>query len=168
TATAITGSTGAGLRPSPTTHFSWRTNNLSIYKLGKHQHVPEIYQSLRDLQPHYEGDILMVPVRGDFPRGIFASVITECSLEEKEVISLYQKYYSDHPFVIVTEQDLDLKRVVNTNRAYLKIDKIGKKIHITSTLDNLLKGASGQAVQNLNLAAGWEEILGLDIKPTVF
>lgn len=168
TATAITGSTGAGLRPSPTTHFSWRTNNLSIYKLGKHQHVPEIHQSLRNLQPGFDQEILMVPVRGDFPRGIFASVITECGSGEEELIALYKKYYSGHPFVIVTEQELDLKRVVNTNRAYLKIDKIGKKVHITSTLDNLLKGASGQAIQNLNLAAGWDETTGLEMKATVF
>lgn len=169
TATAITGSTGAGLRPSPTTHFSWRSNNLSIYKLGEHQHVPEIYQSLYHFQPKYEGDILMVPVRGDFPRGIFASIVTDCdSMSEKDLFSLYRKYYADHPFTIVTEQDLDLKRVVNTNRAYLKIDKLDNKVHITSTLDNLLKGASGQAVQNLNLAAGWEETLGLEMKSIAF
>jgi len=169
TATAITGSTGAGLRPSPTTHFSWRANNLSIYKLGEHQHVPEIYQSLYHFQPSYEGDILMVPVRGDFPRGIFASIVTDCdSMSEKELLSLYRDYYKDHPFTIVTEQDLDLKGVVNTNRAYLKIDKLENKVHITSTLDNLLKGASGQAVQNLNLAAGWDEKLGLEMKSIAF
>lgn len=167
-ATAITGATGAGLRPSPTTHFSWRNNNLSIYKLGIHQHVPEIYQSVLGLQPGYEGEILMVPIRGDYPRGILASVVTSCPLNQTELTELYKSYYESHPFTIVTEQDLDLKRVVNTNRAYLRVEKAGKKVHITSALDNLLKGASGQALQNLNLAAGWPETLGLNLKPVVF
>ena len=167
-ATSITGSTGAGLRPGPTTHFSWRNTNLSIYKLGVHQHIPEVYQSVQDLQPGYEQDIIMVPIRGDFPRGIFSSIITASSKSEAELIDLYQDYYKDHPFTTVTTQDLDLKRVVNTNRAYLKIDKIKDKIHITSSLDNLLKGASGQAVQNLNLIAGWEETAGLHLKPSIY
>src|SRR5690606_22454557 len=149
--TSITGSTGAGLRPGATTHFSWRNNNLSTYKLGTHQHIPEVYQSVRDLQPGYDQAIIMVPIRGDFPRGIFSSIITESNKSEAELIELYQDYYKHHPFTTVTTQDLDLKRVVNTNRAYLRIDKIKDKIHITSVLDNLLKGASGQAVQNLNL-----------------
>ncbi len=168
TATSITGSTGAGLRPGPTTHFSWRNTNLSIYKLGTHQHIPEVYQSVQDLQPGYEQDIIMVPIRGDFPRGIFSSIITASNKNEAELIDLYQDYYKDHPFTIVTTQDLDLKRVINTNRAYLKIDKIKDKVHITSSLDNLLKGASGQAVQNLNLMAGWEETTGLHLKPSIY
>lgn len=167
-ATSITGSTGAGQRPSPTTHFSWRNNNLSIYKLGTHQHIPEVYQSVQDLQPDYDHPVIMVPVRGDFPRGIFSSIITDTSHSEAELVQLFKDYYADHPFTIVTSQDLDLKRVVNTNRAYLKVDKIKGKVHITSTLDNLLKGASGQAVQNLNLIAGWEETSGLILKPTIY
>lgn len=168
TATSITGSTGAGLRPGPTTHFSWRNTNLSIYKLGTHQHIPEVYQSVQDLQPGYDQDIIMVPIRGDFPRGIFSSIITDSNKSEAELIELYQEYYKHHPFTTVTTQDLDLKRVVNTNRAYLRIDKIKNKIHITSVLDNLLKGASGQAVQNLNLMAGWEETTGLHLKPSIY
>lgn len=167
-ATAITGSTGAGLRPSPTTHFSWRNNNLSTYKLGTHQHIPEVYQSVQDLQPGYDHDVIMVPIRGDFPRGIFSSILTSCPQSEEDLIQLYQDYYADHPFTIVTTQQLDLKRVVNTNRAYLKVDKIKGKAHITTTLDNLLKGASGQAVQNLNLIAGWDETTGLQLKPTIY
>src|SRR5690606_17303950 len=168
TATSITGSTGAGLRPGPTTHFSWRNNNLSIYKLGTHQHIPEVYQSARDLQPGFEEEIYMVPVRGDFPRGIFSSILTSCELTEQELDDLYREYYTPHPFTIVTQQEVDLKRVVNTNRAYLRVEKIKNKVHITSTLDNLLKGASGQAVQNLNLIAGWDETTGLLLKPTVY
>lgn len=168
TATSITGSTGAGLRPGATTHFSWRNNNLSTYKLGTHQHIPEVHQSVRDLQPEYEGDVFMIPVRGDFPRGIFSSVLTNTYLDIGELLRLYREYYEAHPFTIVTTQDLDLKRVVNTNRAYLRIDKIRDKVHITSTLDNLLKGASGQAVQNLNLVAGWDETTGLQLKPSVY
>lgn len=167
-ATSITGSTGAGLRPGPTTHFSWRNNNLSIYKLGTHQHIPEVYQSIRDLQPGFDEAIVMVPIRGDFTRGIFSSIHTDTTLDEEELIDLYRSYYANHPYTIVTTQDLDLKRVVNTNRAYLKIDKIGHKVHITSVLDNLLKGASGQALQNLNLIAGWGETTGLDLKPSVY
>ncbi len=166
--TSITGSTGAGLRPRPTTHFSWRSSNISIYKLGNHQHIPEVYQSIRDLQPGYDADIIMVPIRGDFSRGIFSSIHTDSTLEEKELVDLYQSYYADHPFTLVTTKDLNLKTVVNTNRAYLKIDKIGHKVHITSTLDNLIKGASGQAVQNLNLMAGWDETAGLTLKPSVY
>lgn len=168
TATSITGSTGAGLRPGPTTHFSWRNNNLSIYKLGTHQHIPEVYQSARDLQPGFEEEIYMVPVRGDFPRGIFSSILTSCELTEQELDDLFREYYAPHPFTIVTPQEVDLKRVVNTNRAYLRVEKIKNKVHITSTLDNLLKGASGQAVQNLNLIAGWDETTGLLLKPTVY
>ncbi|HLU92936.1 MAG TPA: hypothetical protein VKZ54_02390, partial [Membranihabitans sp.] len=168
TATSITGSTGAGLRPGPTTHFSWRNNNLSIYKLGTHQHIPEVYQSARDLQPGFEEEIYMVPVRGDFPRGIFSSILTSCELTEQELDDLYREYYTPHPFTIVTQQEVDLKRVVNTNRAYLRVEKLKNKVHITSTLDNLLKGASGQAVQNLNLIAGWDETTGLLLKPTVY
>lgn len=168
TATSITGSTGAGLRPGPTTHFSWRNNNLSTYKLGTHQHIPEVYQSVRDLQPGFDNEVIMVPIRGDFPRGIFSSITTSGDMDKHELIELYQAYYEEHPYTLVTTQDLDLKRVVNTNRAYLKVDKIKNKVHITSVLDNLLKGASGQAVQNLNLIAGWDESTGLQLKPTVY
>src|SRR5690554_1894153 len=110
----------------------------------------------------------MVPIRGDVSWGIFSSIHTDSTLEGKELIDLYQSYYADHPFTLVTTKDLNLKTVVNTNRAYLKIDKIGHKVHITSTLDNLIKGASGQAVQNLNLMAGWDETAGLTLKPSVY
>src|SRR5680860_233601 len=108
------------MRPGPTTHFSWRNTNLSTYKLGNHQHIPEVYQSVQDFQPGFDHDVMMVPIRGDFPRGIFSSIITQSNQSEEELIHLYQKYYKDHPFTIVTTQDLDLKRVFNTNRAYLK------------------------------------------------
>src|SRR5690625_232609 len=151
TATAITGSTGAGLRPSPTTHFSWRANNLSIYKLGEHQHVPEIYKSLYHFQPSYEGDILKVQLRGVFTRGSFASVVSDVDcMIEKELLFLYRDYYKDHSLTIVTEKDLYVKVVVNTRRAYLIFVKLENTVPIARTMVDLVKGASGRADQILN------------------
>ncbi|WP_236975815.1 N-acetyl-gamma-glutamyl-phosphate reductase [Membranihabitans maritimus] len=167
--TAITGSTGAGQSLSPTSHFSWRNNNVSIYKLFTHQHIPEIQQSAKALQNTFDKEIYMVPVRGNFSRGILASIYLDNNhLDKKDVNDLYSEYYSNHPFVKVTSNNLDVKQVVNTNFCFLKIELIKDKIHITSILDNLIKGASGQAVQNLNIIAGWPEETGLLLKASAF
>ncbi len=165
---AITGSTGAGVKPASTTHFSWRDNNISVYKAFEHQHLEEIGQSLRQLQPGFEQDINFIPVRGDFPRGIFASVYTRCSLPIEEIICLYEKYYKDAAFTFVTGKNPDLKQVVNTNKCILHVEKHGDKVFIISMIDNLLKGASGQAVHNFNLLFGLEEKTGLSLKPSAF
>ena len=166
--TAITGSTGAGQNPVATTHFSWRNNNISIYKAFTHQHLDEIYQSVNQLQPSFEEDINFIPMRGDFTRGIFASVYFDCDLSEEEAIQLYRKYYGDSPFVHVSASPISVKDVVNTNNGYLYVSKFKDKLRIESAIDNLQKGAAGQAVQNMNLVFGFEEDLGLRIKPSAF
>lgn len=166
--TGITGSTGAGQQPSPTTHFSWRNNNVSIYKLFSHQHISEISESFKQVQPSLDKAINFVPMRGDFPRGIFISGYTTCPLSEHELLTIYKKYYEKVPFTIVADTDVSLKEVVNTNKCLIKITKHENKIHITAVIDNLLKGASGQAVQNMNLMMGWEETLGLKLKSIAF
>ncbi|HLP52882.1 MAG TPA: N-acetyl-gamma-glutamyl-phosphate reductase [Chitinophagales bacterium] len=165
---ATTGSTGAGQAPTETTHFSWRSNNLSAYKVFEHQHVKEIGESLAVLQPGFDKEILFVPQRGAFTRGIHASVYMECNLSEQEVIELYNNYYSQHPFVTISPYELDVKQVVNTNRCFLHVLKYGNRVLVTSVIDNLLKGASGQAVQNMNLIFGLPENAGLQLKPSVF
>lgn len=165
---AITGSTGAGQKPMATTHFSWRNNNVSIYKAFKHQHLGEIYQSVHQLQPDYKGKIHFLPVRGNFPRGIFASVYTDCPMNEREVIYLYEHFYDNDPFVYISSQNPSLKQVVNTNKCIIHIEKHEDKILIISMIDNLVKGASGQAVQNMNLMFGWEERTGLGLKAVAF
>ena len=165
---AITGSTGAGQKPLATTHFSWRNNNLSIYKAFTHQHLGEISQSLRQLSPQWKHDINFLPVRGDFPRGIFASVYVNCELVIEEIQEKYQTYYDSHPFVVIADQNPHLKQVVNTNKCVLFLQKHENKLLIISMIDNLLKGASGQAVQNMNLMFGLEENLGLRLKAMVF
>ena len=166
--TAITGSTGAGVKPGATTHFSWRSDNVSVYKAFEHQHLAEIGRSIRALQPSFDYDINFVPVRGDFARGIFASVYTDCDLTEEEAVALYKEYYADAAFTFVAERNVDLKQVVNTNKAVVQVAKYGSKLHIVSVIDNLLKGASGQAVQNMNIMLGLDERLGLNLKPSGF
>ena len=166
--TAITGSTGAGVKPGATTHFSWRSDNLSVYKAFEHQHLIEICRTLKSLQPSFDSAVNFVPMRGDFARGIFASVYTESDLSAEQAVELYKNYYADAAFTFVAERDIDLKQVVNTNKALVRVAKYGTKLHIVSVIDNLLKGASGQAVQNMNLMFGLDEKLGLNLKPSAF
>jgi N-acetyl-gamma-glutamyl-phosphate reductase len=166
--TALTGSTGAGVKPGSTTHFSWRNNNISVYKAFEHQHLKEIRRTLTSLQPDFDKDVNFVPVRGDFSRGIFASVYTECDLSIDEAKQLYKDYYKDAAFTFVSDKLPDLKQVVNTNKAVIGLERHGNKLLIVTIIDNLLKGASGQAVQNMNLMCGWDEQLGLHLKPSAF
>jgi N-acetyl-gamma-glutamyl-phosphate reductase len=166
--TATTGSTGAGQSLSPTSHFTWRNDNLSVYKVFNHQHLNEIGQSLRQLQSGFDTDINFVPYRGGFTRGIIASIYTESDLSEAEALKLYQEFYAGHPFTHVTSKDIDLKQIVNTNKCFLQIKKHDNKIFIISIMDNLLKGASGQAVQNMNIMFGLDERAGLRLKATGF
>ena len=165
---AITGSTGAGVKPGATTHFSWRNNNISIYKVFEHQHLIEIRRNLSLLAGSDIPAIGFVPVRGDFARGIFAVVHTDCSLEEEEAVDLYRKFYADAAFTFVSDKAVDLKQVVNTNKCVLHVEKHGSKLVISSVVDNLLKGASGQAVQNMNLIFGIDETAGLKLKASAF
>ncbi len=166
--TAITGSTGAGQKPVATTHFSWRNNNVSIYKAFTHQHLGEIHQSVGQLDSSFDQDINFIPMRGDFTRGIFASVYFDCELSEEAAIEAYTEYYSDSPFVHVSSTPISVKDVVNTNNGLLYISKHGKKLRIESAIDNLQKGAAGQAVQNMNLVFGFDETAGLRLKPSAF
>ncbi len=168
--TATTGSTGAGQGLSPTSHFTWRNDNLSVYKAFEHQHLNEIGQSLKQLQKiGPPGELNFIPYRGDFTRGIIASMYTECTkLTEQEATQLYQFYYARHPFTHVTNRNIDLKQVVNTNKCFLQVKKHGNKLFIISIIDNLLKGASGQAVQNMNLMFGLDETTGLRLKAAAF
>ena len=190
--TAITGSTGAGVKPSETTHFSWRTDNLSTYKVFEHQHLIEICRNLslvqpempgqaghdggvtshsrldRESQPGHDVDIRFVPMRGDFARGIFASVTVGCPLDGEAALQLYKDYYADAAFTFVSDRPVDLKQVVNTNKCILALEKHGDTLVISSVIDNLLKGASGQAVQNMNLLFGLPETSGLKLKASAF
>lgn len=165
---AITGSTGAGVKPGATSHFSWRNDNVSIYKPFKHQHLAEIRQSLTQLQNSFRADINFIPVRGCFSRGIFATAYLDCPVELSMIRQLYDQYYSDHNFTFVTDKMPDLKDVVNTNKCLLHLIKEGDKLLIVSVIDNLLKGASGQAVHNMNLLFGLDERVGLKLKPSAF
>ncbi len=165
---AITGSTGAGVKPSATTHYSWRNNNISIYKPFTHQHLPEILQSVKQLQPDFDGEIDFIPYRGDFPRGIFTTIVVKCDLDIETVYKLYESYYERDSFTHIVNKPLDLKQVVNTNKCLIHLEKHGNKLLITSIIDNLLKGASGQAVHNMNLLFGLEETVGLKLKPSAF
>lgn len=165
---AITGSTGAGVKPSATSHFSWRENNISVYKAFEHQHLTEIRQSLEELYPDFDEDINFIPVRGNFTRGIFASIYLEYNGKQEEAEILYTDFYKDSPFTIVTDKNPDLKQVVNTNKCILCVEKHGNKLLILSCIDNLIKGASGQAVHNMNLMFGLEEIEGLKLKASAF
>ncbi|EJF09860.1 N-acetyl-gamma-glutamyl-phosphate reductase [Pontibacter sp. BAB1700] len=164
----ITGSTGAGQSLSATSHFSWRTENISTYKVMEHQHLREIKRSLLSLQPENQPDIHFIPYRGPFARGIFITAYLQTDLSLEEAQELYKNYYSSHPFTIVTTQNPDLKQVVNTNKCLLYLQKHGQMLVITSLIDNLLKGAAGQAVQNMNLVFGLEETTGLKLKATAF
>ena len=166
--TAVTGSTGAGVKPSATTHFSWRASNLSVYKAFTHQHLLEIGRNIRLLEPAFDREINFVPMRGDFTRGILASVYTTCELDEEAARKLYADYYAEAAFTHVAERGVDLKQVVNTNKALLHAARHGSKLHVVSVIDNLLKGASGQAVQNMNLMFGLDEREGLRLKASAF
>ena len=165
---AITGSTGAGQKPTATTHFSWRTGNMSIYKAFTHQHVPEIKQSLRQVQGFLDADIDFIPYRGDFARGIFATAVIKTTMELPEIVAAYKAFYQDAAFTHYCDKAIDMKQVVNTNKALVHCDKFGDKLLVTSTIDNLLKGAVGQAVQNMNILFGLDETTGVKLKANAF
>jgi N-acetyl-gamma-glutamyl-phosphate reductase len=166
--TGITGSTGAGQSLTQTSHFSWRANNIQAYKTLTHQHLGEIGESLLQLQPKGAIDLSFVPWRGDFTRGIFASSVIHCELDLPELNKLFVDFYKDHPFTQVSTDPIFLKQVVNTNKAVIQLEKADNKLVVHSATDNLLKGASGQAVQNMNLLFGLEETTGLRLKPSSF
>jgi N-acetyl-gamma-glutamyl-phosphate reductase len=165
---AITGSTGAGQSLQESSHFSWREGNVSIYKPFEHQHLLEIKQSLMSLQTDFQHDIHFIPVRGNFTRGIFATIYLDCDLDENQAKKSYRDYYQDAPFVTISDKNIDLKQVVNTNHNLLFLQKNKNKLLIISAIDNLLKGASGQAVQNMNLLFGFDEMEGLRLKGAGF
>ena len=165
---AITGSTGAGQKPSSTTHFSWRMGNLSIYKPFTHQHLAEIRQSIQQVQGHLEASIDFIPYRGDFARGIFCTSVIKTQAPAEDIIRGYKEFYRDAAFTHYCDKALDLKQVVNTNKALVHADAFEGKILVTSCIDNLLKGAVGQAVQNMNLMFGIDEKAGLLLKASAF
>ncbi|WP_447641065.1 MULTISPECIES: N-acetyl-gamma-glutamyl-phosphate reductase [Chitinophagaceae] len=178
--TGITGSTGAGQKLTETSHFSYRDNNISAYKTLEHQHLKEIYQSLHQLQnsfPEFPAFVLndgkeeainFVPWRGDFPRGIYISSTLSCDLSLQEIVGLFKDYYQDAAFTFVSDESIYLKQVVNTSKCIIGLEKVGTKLVVHSAIDNLLKGASGQAVQNMNLMFGLDEIIGLQLKANYF
>lgn len=166
--TGITGSTGAGQSLSPTSHFSWRAGNIQPYKVLQHQHLQEVNESLQQLQGNDGMQVHFVPWRGDFTRGIFCSNILDCGLPLEEVKQLYQSFYQSHPFTLLSDEPIHLKQVINTNKCLIQIEKQGNQLAIHTAIDNLLKGASGQAVQNMNLLLGFEETTGLRLKPAAF
>jgi N-acetyl-gamma-glutamyl-phosphate reductase len=165
---ATTGSTGAGQSFSESSHFSKRVNNLSIYKAFTHQHLIEIKQSIHQLQNSFDEQIVMIPQRGAFSRGILASITVSSSQTEEELIELFENYYKEHPFVHFSKKNIDLKQVVNTNKCMIYLEKHENQLMIVSIIDNLLKGASGQAVQNMNLMFGLNETMGLRLKASAF
>lgn len=165
---AITGSTGAGVKPTSTSHFSWRNNNISIYKAFEHQHLMEIGQSMRHLQSGFDHDINFIPVRGNFARGIYATTYINCALSLDEAKNLFQNYYQNAAFTFVVDKNPDMKQVVNSNKGIVYLEKHGKKLLVVTMIDNLLKGASGQAVQNFNLMFGLDEKMGLGLKSIGF
>jgi N-acetyl-gamma-glutamyl-phosphate reductase len=165
---AITGSTGAGQKPGATTHFSWRNNNLSIYKPFTHQHLAEIKQSIKQVQGYLDADIDFIPYRGDFARGIFCTAIIKTPAPEEDIIEAYKEFYKDAAFTHYSDKSIDLKQVVNTNKALVHVEKYGNKLLVTSAIDNLLKGAVGQAVQNMNILFGIDETAGLKLKASAF
>lgn len=166
--TGITGSTGAGVKPGDTTHFSWRNNNISVYKAFTHQHLAEISRTLQVLQPGCEPEINFVPMRGDFARGIFIAAYVYTDLTAEAAVRLYRDFYASAAFTHVSDRPVDLKQAVNTNKAVISLEKHGARLLILSAIDNLLKGASGQAVQNMNLMFGLPEDTGLRLKPSAF
>ena len=165
---AITGSTGAGQKPGATTHFSWRSDNLSIYKAFSHQHIAEIRQSLTQIQGSLDASIDFIPYRGNFARGIFCTAVVKTIANAEDVIAAYKDFYRDAAFTHYSDKAIDLKQVVNTNKALVHVDCFEGKILVTSAIDNLLKGAVGQAVQNMNLLFGLEETAGLKLKASAF
>jgi len=165
---AITGSTGAGQKPGATTHFSWRSDNLSIYKAFSHQHIAEIRQSLTQVQGSLNASIDFIPYRGNFARGIFCTAVIKTNADGNDVIAAYKEFYKDAAFTHYSDKAIDLKQVVNTNKALVHVDCFEGKILITSAIDNLLKGAVGQAVQNMNLLFGIDETAGLRLKASAF
>jgi len=165
---AITGSTGAGQKPSATTHFSWRSGNMSIYKAFEHQHVPEIKQSLRQVQGHLDAEIDFIPYRGDFARGIFATAVVRTGAAADDIVEGYREFYAGEPFTHYSDRPVNMKQAVNTNKALVHCEKHGDKLLVTSCIDNLLKGASGQAVQNMNIMFGLDEKCGLRLKGSGF
>lgn len=165
---AITGSTGAGQKPGPTTHFSWRDNNMSIYKPFQHQHVPEIKQSLAQIQGSCTADIDFIPYRGAFARGIFATEVVRTDAPLEEIVAVYKDFYKDEPFTHYVDKPVDLKQVVNTNKCLVHCEKFDNKLLVTSCVDNLLKGAVGQAVENMNIMFGIDEKSGLCLKSSAF
>ena len=165
--TAITGSTGAGQSLSATSHFSWRANNIQAYKTLTHQHLGEIHQSLHQLSSA-KASVHFVPWRGDFTRGIFASSTLSSTHSIEQAIVLYKEYYSEHPFTVVSEKQIALKQVINTNKAVIFLEQANDKLVVHTALDNLLKGASGQAVQNMNIMFGLEQTEGLQLKASAF
>ncbi len=165
---ATTGSTGAGQSLAATSHFSWRNNNLSVYKAFGHQHLREIGESLVQLQQGFAGPVHFIPQRGDYTRGILSAIYLESGLSQAEAAELYTDYYREHPFTHISEKNIDLKQVVNTNKCFIYLEKHGNQLFLVSVIDNLLKGASGQAVQNMNLMFGLEETAGLRLKAAAF
>ncbi|HMK05261.1 MAG TPA: N-acetyl-gamma-glutamyl-phosphate reductase [Ferruginibacter sp.] len=166
--TGITGSTGAGQGLNATSHFSWRANNIQAYKTLSHQHLAEIGQSISKSAPSSKVDLDFIPWRGDFTRGIFISSQIKCALSLQELTALYKRYYAAHPFIVVSDEPIFLKQVLNTNKCFIQLEKVGNKLVVHSIIDNLLKGASGQAVQNMNLMFGLEETTGLRLKASYF
>ncbi len=166
--TGITGSTGAGVKPGATTHFSWRSDNMSVYKAFTHQHLAEINRTLTLLQPQFSCSINFVPMRGNFSRGIFAASWLKSDLSIEEARDTYTRFYAGEPFTHIAPGDVDLKQAVNTNKAIIGMEKHGDYLLVTTAIDNLLKGASGQAVQNMNIMCGFDERVGLNLKPSAF
>ena len=165
---AITGSTGAGQKPGATTHFSWRSDNLSIYKPFQHQHIAEIRQSLKQVQGYLDADIDFIPYRGDFARGIFCTAVVRTKAPIEDIVEAYKDFYADAAFTHYSDKPIDLKQVTNTNKALVHCEKYGDKLLITSAIDNLLKGAVGQAVQNMNIMFGMDQTTGLRLKASAF
>lgn len=175
--TGITGSTGAGQGLSTTSHFSWRANNIQAYKTLNHQHLNEIHESIHQLQSSFPASpkgangkmgLNFIPWRGDFTRGIFISSQIDCDMRQEELTELYEDFYQGHPFTLVSRETIFLKQVVNTNKCVIQLEKVGSKLVVHSAIDNLLKGASGQAVQNMNLLFGLDECAGLNLKASFF
>ena len=164
----VTGSTGAGQKPGATTHFSWRTDNVSLYKTFTHQHLLEINQTVQELNPSYKGRVLFVPQRGCFARGIYVTAVAKCDVSVEEARDAYAEYYRDAAFTHFVPTSPDMKQVVNTNKALVYVEKFEDQLLMVSTIDNLLKGASGQAVQNMNLMFGLDEHTGLRLKASAF
>jgi N-acetyl-gamma-glutamyl-phosphate reductase len=164
----ITGSTGAGQSPSPTTHFSWRNNNVSVYKAFSHQHLAEIGRSAAQVGRIATDGLHFLPVRGPFARGIFVTCYLDTDRSEADLQQLFRDFYASAAFTHVTDQPINLKQIVNTNKGLIHVEKHGNKVLVTTAIDNLLKGASGQAVQNMNLALGLPETMGLKLKASMF